>query len=186
MTGTPSRTATASGGGATRYPDGRTCGSCAVPSPRGGVGRKLEAKLRPEEHEPHRGGRLGGRRRSVARSPMSSGPAVVDAAGGWSEGHAPYPGRSVCPPLKQEHEHRFRVSRRNRPGCRRVHVPPVRAKKRATCSESWAREAERLTRGRQKSAEAIVAAAHGGERAEREVPNRDEAFDAWTRRSQEG
>jgi hypothetical protein len=178
MTGTPSRTATASGGGATRHPDGATRRNCAVPSPRGGVGRKLEAKLWPEEHEPHRGGRLGGRRRSVARSPMSSGPAAVDAAGGWSEGHAPYPGRSACLPLEQEHEQRLRASRRNRPGCRRVHAPLARAKKRATCSGPEAREAGRSTTGRQKSAEAKVAAAHGGERAEREAPNWREAFDA--------
>ena len=27
---------------------------------------------------------------------MSSGPAVVDATGRWGEGHASYPGRSVC------------------------------------------------------------------------------------------
>ena len=178
MTGTPSRTATAPGGGATRHPDGSTRRDCAAPSPRGGVGRKLEAKLWPEEHEPHRGGRLGGRRRSVAKSPMSSGPAVVDAAGGWSESHAPYPGRSACLPLEQEHEQRLRASRRSRPGCRWKHASPARAKKRATCSGPRAREAGRSTTGRQKSAEAKVAAAHGGERAEREALNRREVFDA--------
>jgi hypothetical protein len=178
MTGTPSRTATAPGGGTTRHPDGSTRGDCAAPSPRGGVGRKLEAKLWPEEHEPHRGGCLGGRRRSVAKSPMSSGPAVVDAAGGWSESHAPYPGRSACLPLEQEHEQRLRASRRSRPGCRWKHAPPARAKKRATCSGPRAREAGRSTTGRQKSAEAKVAAAHGGERAEREALNRREVFDA--------
>ena len=41
-----------------------------------------------------------------------------------------------------------------------------------------AREAGRRTMGRQKSAEAKVAIAHDGERAEREKPNRHEAFDA--------
>ncbi len=176
MTGTPSRTATAPGGGTTRYPDGTVRG-WTVPSPRGGVERKLEAKLWPEEHESHRGSRLGGRRRSVARSPMSSGPTAVDAAGRWSEGHASYPGRSACLPLEQGHEERPRASLRNRPGCREVHTLPVRANTCATCSVSGAKEAERSTTDRQKSAEAKVAAAHCGERAEREASNRREAFD---------
>lgn len=178
MTGTPSRTATAPGGGATRHPDGPERRFCAAPSPRGGVGRKLQAKLWPEEHEPYRGGRFGGRRRSVARSPMSSGPTVVDTAGGWSEGHASYPGRSACLPWEQQHEQRVWANPRNRPGCRKVHARPAGAKKRATCCAPKAREAARSTIGRQKSADAKVAAAHGGERAEQEAPNRHEAFDA--------
>ena len=121
MTGTPSRTATA--------------------SLRGEVGKKLWAKPWPEEHESHKRRPLGGRVCSVIQSPMSSGPAVVDAAGIWGEGHAPYPGRSA-----------YLLER--------------------------AREAGRRTMGRQESAEAKVAVAHDGERAEREKPNRHEAFDA--------
>ncbi len=158
MTGTPSRTATA--------------------SPRGGVGRKLKAKLRPEEHEPDTRRSHGGRGSVGARSPMSSGPANVDSAGTWSEGHVSYPGRSACSPLEHQHEQRLRASRRNRPGCRKAHARPVRAKKRATCCGPKAREAARPTMDRQKSADAKVAAAHGGERAEQEAPNRHEAFDA--------
>ncbi len=53
MAGTPSRTATASS--------------------RGGVGRKLEAKPWPEEHEPHRRRPSGGRGGHKTRSPMPSG-----------------------------------------------------------------------------------------------------------------
>lgn len=56
MAGTPSRTATA--------------------SPRGVVGRQLEAKPRPEEHEPHSRRSPGGRGGQNTRSPMPSGPSV--------------------------------------------------------------------------------------------------------------
>ena len=178
MTGTPSRTATAPDGGSTRHSDGTNRSPCAVRSPRGGVGRKLEAKLWPEEHEPHRGGRLGGQRRSVARSPMSSGPAVVDAAGGWSEGRASYPGRSACLPLGHQYEQAAEgepnQSSRLPEGAR----PSGKSEEACNVLRTRAREAERSTMGRQKSADAKVAAAHGGERAEQEMPNRHKAFDA--------
>jgi len=54
MAGTPSRTATA--------------------SPRGEVGRQLEAKPRPEEHEPYKRRPPDGRGGRNTRSPMPSGP----------------------------------------------------------------------------------------------------------------
>lgn len=47
MTGTPSRTATAHDDGTTRRSAPKTG------APRGWVGRKLQAKLWSEEHEPH-------------------------------------------------------------------------------------------------------------------------------------
>ena len=178
MTGTPSRTATAPGGGATRHSDGPKRSLCAAPSPRGGVGRKLQAKLRPEEHEPHGGGRLGGRRRSVARSPMSSGPAVVDAAGRWSEGHAPYPGRSACLPWEQQCEQRFgravefvqATGRRTPVRLERTSVPGTVGRRLGKPQgQRWAGRSQQTP---------IVTAAHGGERAEQEAPNRHEAFDA--------
>ena len=59
------------------------------------VGRKLQAKLRPEEHEAHTRRSTGGREGTHTRSPIChpdrSG---VYAPGIWSEGHASYPGRS--------------------------------------------------------------------------------------------
>ena len=54
MAGTPSQTVTA--------------------SPRGVVERKLEAKPRPEEHEPHMRRPSGGRGGQKTRSPMPPGP----------------------------------------------------------------------------------------------------------------
>ena len=79
MTGTVSRTATA--------------------SPRGGVGRKPQAKLWPEEHEAHT------RRRHVGEGAMLSEARShperfgVYATGGWSESHAQYPGRPRPAPV---------------------------------------------------------------------------------------
>ena len=86
MTGTPSRTATA--------------------SPRGGVERKLKAKPRSEEHEPHMRQLHGGREGVGTQSPMSSGLAVVDVADARGEGHVSYPGRSVCLPCASPVERR--------------------------------------------------------------------------------
>ena len=60
MSGTPSRTATARS--------------------RGRVERKLETKLRSEEHESHKRQPSGGRGAVGTRSPMTSGPSVVYAA----------------------------------------------------------------------------------------------------------
>ena len=121
MTGTPSRTATA--------------------VPRGGVGRKLKAKSRPEEHEPHTRRAPTGEGALVPEAQMSSGLACVYAAGEWGEGHASYPGRSVFLP-------------------KRLAAPRGAAK------------------GRQKSAEAEVAAGARRRRAEHEEWRRRRAFDA--------
>lgn len=78
MTGTSSRTATASDGGIKRA---SLMGADRPWSPRGGVGRKLKAKPWPEEHEPHMRHPTGGQGGVGIRSPMSSGPMGVDAAG---------------------------------------------------------------------------------------------------------
>ncbi len=92
MTGTPSRTATASDGGMKRATLTRVCRSL---SPRGDVGRKLQAKPWPEEHEPHMRRSAGGQGGVGIRSPMSSGPAGVDAAGMGRRSRA-LP-REICP-----------------------------------------------------------------------------------------
>ncbi len=73
MTGTSSRTATA--------------------APRGAVGRKPYAKLRPEEHESPRGVERGVRGPTYPKPDGHPDSLDVEAAGGWSEGHVPYPGR---------------------------------------------------------------------------------------------
>ena len=64
MTGTPSRTATAYVSGITRYSV-----TTEVVAPRGYVGRKLQAKLRSEEHEVHMRHLNGGRGRVGVQSP---------------------------------------------------------------------------------------------------------------------
>ena len=97
MTGTPSRTTTAYDSGKTRCSfEFGTLAREQTEKPRGCVGRKLKAKLRSEEHKPHMRRPKGGRGCLAIRSPKSSGPQVVNAADMWSEGHASYPGRSVC------------------------------------------------------------------------------------------
>lgn len=92
MTGTPSRTATAYDDGTTRRPV-----SLENETPRGCVGRQLQAKLRSEEHKSHMRQSRIGRGHPRVQSPkvirISSEVYVADV---WSEGHASYPGRSVC------------------------------------------------------------------------------------------
>lgn len=58
-----------------------TLSRTATASSRGGVGRKLEAKFRPEEYELHMRHRIGGRGAVGTQSPMTSGPTDVDVAG---------------------------------------------------------------------------------------------------------
>ncbi len=165
MTGTPSRTATASS--------------------RGGVGRKLEAKPRPEVHKSHMRRSTGGRGGVGTRSPMSPGLADVDAAGTRGEGHASYPGRSVDLP-NQTVGSSFLINRCGESGdqpwpmdscARRPWERTNGARERRT---EWARRlggSRGLPKDRQKSAEAEN---HGvaWERAEHEEPNRHGAFDA--------
>jgi len=75
MSGTPSRTAAALS--------------------RGMVGRKLEANLRPEEHELHMRHPADGRGGVGIQSPMTSGSVDVDAAGVWRKSRVlPW---EICP-----------------------------------------------------------------------------------------
>jgi len=74
MTGTVSRTATAAS--------------------RGVVGRKLQAKLWPDEQQPHRRRRRVGKRAKRLEARCHPERGDVDAAG-CSEGHVSYPGRPV-------------------------------------------------------------------------------------------
>lgn len=79
MSGTPSRTATASDDGAYRRSAGGQRLRRRPPVPRGGVGRKLKANLRSEEYEVHMRHRTGGRWGVGTKSPMTFRPADVDA-----------------------------------------------------------------------------------------------------------
>jgi len=165
VTGTPSRTATASS--------------------RGGVGRKLEAKPRPEVHKSHMRRPFGGRGGVGTRSPMSPGLADVDAAGTRGEGHASYPGRSVGLPYQTEGSSFFinrcrEAGDQPRPMDRCALRPWERTQGAQERPTRWARRlggSRGLTMDRQKSAEAEN---HGvaWERAKHEEPNRRGAFDA--------
>lgn len=97
MTGTFSRTATA-------HDDGQTRRSVSTKSdtPRGCVGRKLQAKLRSEAHKPDtRQSRVGRGRREVRNPKVIRIPSVVYVADVWSEGHASYPGAVHAEEAKQ-------------------------------------------------------------------------------------
>ena len=165
MTGTPSRTATASS--------------------RGGVGRKLKAKPRLEEHEPPMRRPTGGRGGVGTRSPMSLGPAGVEAASTWGEGHASYPGRSADLPNQTEGRS-FQTTGMGKPDSNpgpwtaALGVQWERTQGAQERATRWARRLDGLrgpATGPQKSAEAEN---HGvaWERAEHEEPNRHGAFDA--------
>ena len=164
MTGTPTRTATA--------------------SPRGGVGRKLKAKPWPEVYKSHMRRSFDGRGSVGFRSPMSLGSAGVDATGMWGEGHASYPGRSDGLPNQTE-GNSYPIDRcgeagyHPRPLDRRAWRPWERTQEAQGRGTEWARRLEGSrgpAMGRQKSAEAEN---HGvaWERAEHSKPNRYGAFD---------
>ena len=168
MTGTPSRTATAAS--------------------RGVVGRKLEAKPRPEEHEPHRRHSCGGRGGVGIRSPMSSGPRDVDAAGTWGEGHAPYPGRSVHLPSTASANDRHRASRKSVQVLGGRHAPSTGANE--TChakdAGSEARAAARSPEGWAEVSRRHSSHRAGWRRAERVEWNRHGAFECVVEAQQAG
>lgn len=151
MTGTPSRTATAHDGGATRR---------SVPAngtPRGWVGRKLQAKLRSEEHKPHmRQSRVGRGRPKVQSPKVIRIPTVVYVADMWSEGYASYPGRSACLFVqKGTRKEAVGVAVKEVPAGRGG-IPRQRSEQDANAFlHGRTREAERCARGMQKSAESV-------------------------------
>jgi hypothetical protein len=158
MTGTPSRTATALDAGVT--PGVPTRPHATVMGRRrreGGWGRSCRQSPGPRNTK-RMEATAGGQVRSIARSPMSSGPTGVDAAGRWGEGHASYPGRSVWPLMKPKREDTMRANRKYRPGRRGEYAPASGANLAYNAPRSRAREVERPTTARQKSAEATVAA----------------------------
>ena len=149
MTGTPSRTATAFDGGSARH----SVVVQGTSTPRGFVGRKLEAKLWSEVHEPHLRHRHGGRDCVASQNPMSSR-ADRCICGGHVERRSHALPREICLPAGSfGREKRLRASRRSCPGRWREHAhQPERTACHANI-RTLAREAERSTKGRQKSAE---------------------------------
>jgi len=175
MTGTSSRTATAPGGGTTRHSDWADSWSNCREGVWGGSYRQSSGLRNTNRIEA-----------TVwwAKALGSLKPDVIRTSsrrcGRCMERRSRVLPREICLSAqgKELVDRRIRASRKRSPGCLWKHAPQVRTNKHATCSIRWAREAERLTMDRQKSAEAKVAVTHGGERAEQEEPNRCEAFDA--------
>ena len=171
MTGTPSRTATAYGGGTTRHPV-----VVEAATPQGYVGRKLQAKLRSEEHEAHRRQPRGGRGRVGVQSPN-----VIRTRGCICDGYVEQRSRvlpreiclSVCDPRSEK---RLRHSRKRGPGRSRMcELDPEQTTHHAGIGEQT-REAERSTMDSQKSAESI-SCPRTTTKEEHEELNRNGAFD---------
>jgi len=150
MTGTPSRTATAYDDGTTRRSE-----SSKNDTPRGCVGRQLQAKLRSEEYESHmRQSRVGRGRPRVQSPKVIRISSVVYVADVWSEGHASYPGRSVCLfDSKEAETEAVGVAVKEVPAGRGG-MPRRRSERHASAfPRGRTREAARCAKGRQKSAE---------------------------------
>jgi hypothetical protein len=90
MTRTPSRTATAYGGGTTRHSV-----AAGAATPRGYVGRKLQAKLRSEEHKSHMRRAPDGRGRVAVQNPTVIW-ISVRRCGGYMERRSHVLPREIC------------------------------------------------------------------------------------------
>jgi len=150
MTGTPSRTATAYDDGNTRY-----SAMTGVRAPRGYVGRKLEAKLRSEEHEAYMRHSNGGRGRVGVQSP-----AVIRTRGcicdGYVERKSRVLPREICLLVcRTGSERGYGTAVKEGPAGRGVAYPTQEQTTHHAGSGEQTREAGRSTRGRQKSAESI-------------------------------
>lgn len=171
MTGTPSRTATAYGGGTPRH----TVTAKAV-VPRGYVGRKLQAKLRSEEHEVYMRQLAGGRGCSANQSPIVIRTSVC-ICNGYVERKSRALPREICLSVCE-------IGSARGSGTAVKECPAVRGRAssemeqttHAALAGEQTREAERSTKDRQKSAESISCQ----RRATKEEPmesNRNGALD---------
>lgn len=172
MTGTPSRTTTAYDGGETRH-----CVVQVRATPRGYVGRKLQAKLRSEEHKSHMRQPSGGRGRVVVLSPT-----VIRTKGCICGGYVERKSRAlpweVClSALGFGRAKRPWASRKSCPGRPRDRAPGTERIARHTEIQIRAREAERSTMGKQKSAESR-SCQRTTTKEEHMESNRNGAFDA--------
>ena len=171
MTGTPSRTATAYDGG-----QARRSVMTGVNTPRGCVGRKLEAKLRSEEHEAYRRHSTGGRGRVGVRSPkvIRPGGCICD---GCMERRSRVLPREVCLSVCETGSERgYGHSRKRGPGRSGCAYPTQEQTTHHAGSVERTREAERSTRDRQKSAESGSRQRRSAKEEHMET-NRNGAFD---------
>jgi hypothetical protein len=150
MTGTPSRTATAYDGGTTRHSL-----EVSTTKPRGYVGRKLQAKLRSEEHEAYMRHPHGGRGRVGVQSPK-----VIRTVGciydGYVERKSRVLPREICLSVCETGSERgLGTAVKEGLAGRGVAYPTTEQTTHHAVSGEQTREAERSTRGRQKSAESI-------------------------------
>ena len=150
MTGTPSRTATAFDGGTTRQSV-----AASAATPRGYVGRKLQAKLRSEGHEAHMRRSYDGRGRVGVQSPTVIRISGCICVGCMERKSRALPRESCLSACVVGRETRLWASRRNCPGRLREHAPGTERIACHTEIQSRAREAARSTMGRQKSAESV-------------------------------
>jgi len=171
MAGTPSRTATAYDSGNTRY-----SAMAKVIEPRGYVGRKLQAKLRSEEHEVHMRHPTGGRGRVGVQSPI-----VIRTRGcicdGYVERRSHALPREVCLFVSETESKRDygAVVKEGPAGRGRMHSTTEQTTYAAGLGEQT-REAERSTKSRQKSAESISRRRTAAKEEQMES-NRNGAFD---------
>lgn len=150
MTGTPSRTATAYDGGKTRHSV-----EVNAATPRGYVGRKLQAKLRSEEHEVHKRQPNGGRGRVGVRSPK-----VIQTKGcicnGCMERKSRVLPREVCLSVCETGSERGLGTAVKEGPAGRVRAYSITEQTtHAARTGKQTREAARSTKGRQRSAESI-------------------------------
>ncbi len=150
MTGTPSRTTTAFDAGTTRY-----SATLLNASPRGNVGRKLQAKLRSEEHEAHMRRPQGGRGSQAVQSPK-----VIRTLGRICDGYMERKSfalpREICPSVCKTGSERGlgTAVKEGLAGRGDAYSTTEQTTHPARAGEQT-REAARSTKGGQKSAESI-------------------------------
>ncbi|MCP4605334.1 MAG: hypothetical protein GY847_33245 [Proteobacteria bacterium] len=172
MTGTPSRTATAYGGGTTRHSV-----VAKAATPRGYVGRKLEAKLRSEEHEAHMRQSNGGR-----GSPAVQSPKVIRTrdcrCDGYMERKSRVLPREICLSVCEVGSDRgLGTAVKEGPAGRGRVYSTLEQTTHAAYTEEQTREAKRSTKDRQKSAESI-SCQRTATKEEHMESNRNGTFDA--------
>ena len=171
MTGTRSRTATAYDDGTTRY-----SGMAGTISPRGYVGRKLEAKLRSEEHEAHMRHPNGGRGRLAVQSPkvIQTRRCICD---GYVERRSRVLPREICLSVcKTGSERGIGTAVKEGPASWEHARPTTEQTAHDAMSREQTREAERSTKDRQKSAESVSRPRRTAKEEHMES-NRNGAFD---------
>jgi len=158
MTGTPSRTATAYGGGTTRH---SVAGNTVMP--RGYAGRQLQAKLWSEERESHMRRMYDGQGSVAFQNPTVIRISMC-RCGGYMERKSHVLPREIFLSARETgSEKRHRCNRRTGPGRPRARDLGTERTARDAKSGKRAREAARSTMGRKKSAESISRSRNGGE-----------------------